>query len=706
MNSLTRAIHLFWIFVFVCLLLNSTVGYADENTGSEHWAFLPPNDPPLPVVNDAAWCMSPLDRYVLSELELRGIGTAAHADRRILIRRLNFDLVGLPPSVDEVDSFLADSSPAAFARLVDRLLASPHYGERWGRHWLDIVRYADSNGLDENLAFGNAWRYRDYVIAAINSDKPYDQFIIEQLAGDLLVESQDMVTRQECLIATGFLSLGPKVLAEVDGGKMEMDIVDEQIDTFGRALMGITLGCARCHDHKFDPLTTKDYYGLAGIFRSTRTMEHFNKLARWHENSLATAEQEGVSKRHQEEIAKQKKRIKKVGDEAKEKLREAAESGTELPDDLEPLFPAKTQAELKELRLGLAELEKTSPVLPSAMGVTEGNIGDEPVRLRGDHLQQGDIVPRRFPAVLISSSQPAIDTSQSGRMQLAQWMVSGTHPLTSRVMVNRIWRWRFGRGLVATPDNFGRLGEHPVNQDLLDWLSHRFVADRWSVKQLHRRVLLTSTYQLSSQHLPTSAAIDPENRLHWRANVRRLEAEPLRDSLLAASQRLDKTMGGSLIHHVKNREFFFDHTSKDGTTYDNGRRSVYLPIVRNHLYQPFYLFDYSDASVSVGDRPTSTVAPQALFMMNSDLMITSSEALAKFVLDQPIDDRHRIVGVYKHLYGREPSGGEVTRAEQSLHQFEASNPGRESADTTSLRQASWTALCQVLLAANEFVYIR
>src|SRR5262245_16811735 len=276
----------------VCILLTnraaSPIDSVDPVGGANarHWAFDPPGQPDVPAVRDQSWPRSPIDRFILAGLDARGLRPARPADKRTLIRRATFDLNGLPPTPDEIDAFLADQSPDAFAKVVDRLLASPAYGERWGRHWLDVARYADSNGLDENIAHGNAWRYRDYVVAAFNADKPYDQFLLEQVAGDLL-PGNDAVARRERLIATGFLALGPKVLAEVDEKKMEMDIVDEQIDLLGRTVLGLTIGCARCHDHKFDPLSTEDYYGLAGIFQSTRTMESFKKVARWHENPLA-----------------------------------------------------------------------------------------------------------------------------------------------------------------------------------------------------------------------------------------------------------------------------------------------------------------------------------------------------------------------------------------------------------------------------------
>src|SRR6185312_1237908 len=344
-----------------------------------------------------------LDRFILAELERRELRPAPPADKRTLLRRATFDLTGLPPAPEEIAAFLADESPDAFAKVVERLLDSPHYGERWGRHWLDIARYADSNGLDENVAHGNAWRYRDYVVAALNRDKPFDQFLMEQLAGDLLPPVEDLATKHERLIATGFLALGPKVLAEVDEQKMEMDIIDEQLDTFGRAVLGLTLGCARCHDHKFDPIPTEDYYALAGIFKSTRTMENFKKVARWHENPLPTPEDLARQAEYERLVAEQKQAISQFVAAADEQLKSAGGEApaTETAKDREARYPEETKAELKRLRDALAASEKQAPVMPSAMGVCEGEPVDVAIHIRGSHLSLGPVAPRHFPRVLL-----------------------------------------------------------------------------------------------------------------------------------------------------------------------------------------------------------------------------------------------------------------------------------------------------------------
>jgi hypothetical protein len=680
----------------------SAAATSDEREQARRaWAFQPPVDPPLPAVKDVAWAQSPVDRFILAGLEGKGLRPAPPADKRTLLRRVTFDLIGLPPTPGEVDAFVADESPEAFARVVDRLLASPHYGERWGRHWLDVARYADSNGLDENLAFGTAWRYRDYVIAAFNADRPYDQFVLEQLAGDLL-DAPTADVRNERLIATGFLALGPKVLAEVDARKMEMDIIDEQIDTVGRTFLGLTLGCARCHDHKFDPISTEDYYGLAGIFKSTRTMENFTKIARWHENSIANSGEEARFKAHQERMAYQRAAIDAVTKKARQQLEM---SGKIVPaKGSEALFSEEARAELKKRRAELAQLEKTAPELPTALGVSDGKAVDIPVHLRGDHLKLGKMVARRVPEVLAGTIPPKFETSHSGRLELARWLVRPDHPLTSRVMVNRIWRWHFGQGLVRTPDNFGRLGEAPANAALVDWLARQFVEQRWSIKAMHRLIVLSRTYQMSTRHPDGMPDADPDNRLQGRMNVRRLEAEAVRDALLAVSGQLDRTVGGSLLT-VPNRKHIFDHTSLDGTRYDSLRRSVYLPLVRNNLYDVFQLFDSTDAAVPSGDRSTTTVAPQALFLMNSEVVQRACEGFASRLLDEKVDDAERVRRLYAIAYGREPGGREAARAQAMLAEFDKVLQSRNT-DAAKRRHDAWAYLCQTVVAANEFLYIR
>jgi cytochrome c553 len=638
----------------------------DVEAGRRHWAFRAPVLPELPPGTSG----NPIDAFIDASLRDRGIRPLGRADRRTLIRRATFDLTGLPPTPEEIDAFLADASPGAFARVVDRLLASPPYGERWGRHWLDLARYADSNGMDENVAHGNAWKYRDYVVRSLNADKPYDRFLVEQLAGDLLEDDGDVARRHEALIASGFLALGPKVLAEVDEAKMEMDIVDEQLDSVGRGLLGLTLGCARCHDHKFDPIGQDDYYGLAGIFKSTRTMETFKKVARWHEHSLALPDDLARKAAHDRAVHDKKQEI-------------AALKEADSPD---------AKREIKSLQEQLKKLEEAAPVMPSAMGVAEGVVADAAIHLRGSHLTLGDTVSRRFPRVLAPDA-PALSEGGSGRLAFARWLTSGGHPLTARVMANRVWRWHFGRGIVPTVDNFGFQGQPPTHPELLDWLALTFVRDGWSLKALHRRIMTSEVYQRAGGTDARALEADPENRLHWRRDVRRLEAEAIRDAMLAVSGTLDRSLGGSLLA-VKNRDYLFNHTSQDRSIYDTRRRSIYVPVIRNHLYDVFQLFDSTDATVPSGDRNTSTVSPQALFLMNSEWVASVTTAMAERAVKAEACRDSRLARLFLEAYGRPPSEAESRLLGRFLDRF----GGPEA--------SAWQALCQALVSSSEFIYVR
>lgn len=668
-----------------------------------HWSFQPVVEHAFPQTKNIDWPNNPWDQWVLAKLEHQGMAPAQPASKRTLMRRVTFDLTGLPPSPVEISEFLADERPDAFARLIDRLLASPAYGERWGRHWLDVARYADSNGLDENVAHGNAWRYRDFVVSSFNQDQPYDQFLTEQLAGDLLSAADDDV-RSRLLTATGFLALGPKVLAEVDETKMQMDIIDEQLDTFGRVFLGLTLGCARCHDHKFDPIETADYYGLAGIFKSTRTMEHFKKVAKWHENPLPLAGAKAKRSEIEAAIALKKKTVQDLVERVDQPTKPAPSNGTGS-GAIEPKTADETKAELKRQREELVQLEQSLADVATAMGVQEAAVVDVAIHVRGNPLKLGDVVPRRVPKVLAGKSAPVFDAQQSGRLELARWMVDPNNPLTSRVMVNRIWRWHFGKGLVRTPDNFGLLGELPTHPELLDGLAREFIRREWSINVLHRRLLEMATYQLDSNVAAVDFERDPENRLFSRAEVQRLDAEQVRDAFLFVSDSLDRTMQGSLLT-VKNRAYFFDHTSKDLTDYGSRRRSLYLPVVRNNLYDMFQLLDFPDAAVPNGDRTTTTIAPQALLMMNSDLVAKCSTDFAASLAENPEQsEAARIQAAYVRAYGRDPTTTEVEGCHDYLRAVEQAISS-EGANEEDRRRRSWESLCHVMLSSNEFMYLR
>ena len=660
---------------------------------AEHWSFQPIKQQSIPKVKDSSWVRNPIDAFILSKLETAGIAPSKQADKRTLIRRVSFDLTGLPPTLSESALYLADDSANAYENMVNRYLASPAYGERWGRHWLDVARYADSNGLDENVAHGNAWRYRDYVVESFNKNVPYNQFISEQIAGDLLPYKSDS-EKHAHLIATGYLTLGPKVLAEVDKQKMEMDIIDEQIDTMGKTFLGLTLGCARCHDHKFDPILTADYYSLAGVFKSTKTMESLVTIAKWNENPLANEKETAQLKEYTAKVAESKKKA----DDFLEEQRKALASEKKLtPKEIEALLKDEPKANLKKLRDATVALEKTAPELPSAMGVTEGKVTDVAIHIRGNTDRLGKVMPRAVPVVLAKANAPAFSEKSSGRLELANWIASPSNPLTSRVMVNRVWRWHFGRGIVPTPDNFGLLGTNPTHPELLDWLANNFIQSNWSIKDLHKTIMFSNTYKQASTLIPASDEKDSSCNLYWRFVPKRLEGEVLRDSLLQVSDQLDKTMGGSLLQ-VKNRAFFFDHTSKDMTKYDSNRRSLYLPVVRNNLFVVFSLFDSTDAAVPNGDRANTTIAPQALFFLNSKLVLDTAELLAQKAIQKAPTAEAQVLYLYENILGRTPTLDEANRAKDFLLQalkLSENNPVKAMA-----------ALAQILVSSNEFVTLR
>jgi mono/diheme cytochrome c family protein len=627
------------------------------------WSFRPVADPA------ASKPGASLDGFIRAKLEAAGLKPAPPADKRTLLRRVTFDLTGLPPTPAEVVAFLADESPDAFATVVDRLLASSAYGEKWGRHWLDVARYADSNGSTVNHAHGNAWRYRDYVVNSFNADKPFDRFVREQLAGDLLPFTSEN-QRWEQLVGTGFLVLGPKTLDELDAPKMEMDIVDEQVDTTGRAFLGLTLGCARCHDHKFDPLPTADYYALAGIFKSTRTMEYFGrineKVPKWLEQPLAVGDELAKYEEHRKAILANRGEAERLG--------------------VPPAGPAgeKARQRLKVLTDERTKLEAAAPKTPTAMSVREGTPADARVNIRGNHLNLGPSAPRGFPRVLAGDNQPEV-ASGSGRLELANWVASKDNPLTARVFVNRVWHWHFGRGLVGSPDNFGKLGEKPTHPELLDWLAARFVEGGWSVKKLHRLILLSATYRQAAVGDPATAAKDPENRLLGRFNRRRLTAEEIRDAALAVSGELDRTMGGSLLK-TPNREYITGQAAKTPEQYDSLRRSVYLPVIRNGVYELFAAFDFPEPSMIAGRRATTTVPGQALFLINGEWTAARAGKLAGRL---PADG-DRLGAVYALVYGRPPTAAERERVGRFLREYDGE---------------AWPAVCQALLASNEFFYV-
>lgn len=652
----------------------------DPTRSRDHWAFQPVHRPHVPAIADAVladWVRQPIDAFIAQSLAGRNWKPAAEADKYALIRRATFDLIGLPPSPEQIDAFIKDDSPESFQRVVDRLLASPHYGQRWGRHWLDLVRYADTNGADENHTMPNAWRYRDWIFNAMNRDQPLDEFIVHQLAGDLLTEGVDPLQQRERLTATGMLVIGPKMLAEQDKEKMRIDIIDEQIDTVSRTMMGMTIGCARCHDHKFDPITAEDYYALAGIFASTRTMQNEDFVSKWMERDLPSETIATARARQQTTIDQAKQTLDQLTNAANADV--LVKLGVEtLPEKPEDHYPDATKTAIETAKKALEAAEKAMPAFESAMAVTEQTPVDLAVHVRGNHLRKSDSVTPRGVPMRIAQATPfsGIAADSSGRLQLARWLTDDNHVLTGRVMANRLWMWHFGKSLTASPSNFGLQCPPPLHGELLDWMTRELIDNGWSVKRMHRTIMLSSTYRMSSRD-QTHQEQDPENQLYWRQNRRRLEVEPLRDSILCAGGSLDRRFDGNPDNAQSNR------------------RTVYLSINRAALLDLLSTFDYVEPANHIEQRSVTTVPSQALFLMNSPTVHTQAQRLARQVIASEPDDASRLTLLWLKLYGRPPSKPQLTAAAEFLQQASQQVDGDQA----------WSSLCRTLIAGSLFSYV-
>ena len=853
------------------------------------WSFQPVQDVAPPAVKSAAWPRRPLDQFVLAQLEATGLSPVGEADKRTFIRRASFDLIGLPPTPDDVAAFVADESPLAHERLINRLLESPHFGERWARHWLDVARYGEDQAHTfQARMYPSGYRYRDWVVTALNADMPYNQFVIEQIAGDLLPDdahasslsgtalaagqSNAVVTepaasavpltsrRLERLPALGYLALGPVYYKDAGcAGKAESDEVDDRIDTLCRGFLGLTVSCARCHDHKFDPIPTQDYYALAGVFASTEYREaplapddivkqfdakaeaikslekkladtqtdearklgeslvpniskyviaawklqearrtdpkisakSFTDEGRLHEFLIdrwsqfltsdlvqkraylstyksftsSSAEKPGVNDttaespadadavvsmeakvewfgvalqqqistaiRTRDELeAVYAKQLTAAADADKNKVAKPKFDGpmAELLKDIitannAPLFIPKGNAEklypeASKVLLGGIQQEldqskkELGPKYPTAHSLAEAKPTNVKVNLRGNHKELGDEVPRRFLAIL-SPAEPQPFRDGSGRLELARAIADPANPLTARVMVNRVWQHHFGRGLVGTPSNFGLLGERPTHPELLDHLAAKFVASGWSLKQLHREIMLSATYRLSTnaglaiegsrtressgglsanrdsvdRSLTTSATlVDPDNRLLWRHNRRRLDIEAWRDSMLAVSGNLDRALGGAAVN------------LNDG---GNRRRTLYAAISRHELNGTLRLFDFPDPNLTSERRVSTTVPMQQLFVLNSDFLVRQARSLSQRLSNEATsDDKGRIERAYSILFQRPPNETEVRIG---LSYLQAPLPENIPADQVKL--TPWEQYTQALLGTNEFVFV-
>ena len=650
----------------------------------EHWAWQAVGDVHPPSVRDSEWTRGSIDAFLLARLEAEGLTPVADADKLTLIRRATFDLTGLPATLAEIDALLADVSTDAFAKVVDRLLTSPAFGERWGRHWLDVARYGESTGSSRNLPYPHAWRYRDYVIDALNNDKPYDQFIREQIAGDLL-PAKSIEQRDEMRIATGFLALGVKDVNQRFKVRFVMDNIDEQIDTISRSVLALTASCARCHDHKFDPIPTSDYYALAGIFHSTDICAGVrNKMGGGGLDYYDTKMLVRLGSDSQA-IAPVSENAKKLEDLDKalaaaladfEALRGKPE-GNELGPDGRP---KRAIARQKLNQLQLEKLALSDPASNGgrvALGVREAEqIGDTEIRVRGEAEKLGPTASRGFLSVVQFPGQPQINASQSGRLELAEWLTSDKNPLTARVMANRVWQHLFGQGLVKSVDNFGSTGDMPSHPELLDYLASQFVRNGWSIKQLIRTVVLTRSYQLGTEAPEANRLLDPANRLVWRHSPRRLDAEELRDTALMAAGKLDLTrVEASPAKNLKVVEFrnngpealrVIEAAAK------STHRSVYLPLLRGVTPRPLEVFDFAEQGMVTGSRDTTTVATQALYLLNDLYVRSPSLVLAERLLGRTeCDDAERVSWAYRLTLGRPATSAEIERALRYLTDYQS-----------------------------------
>ena len=657
----------------------------DWTRAREWWSFRPLAAPHPPAVKDNAWLANDVDRFILAQIEAAGLQPAADAEPRALIRRVTYDLTGLPPTPEEVEAFVNESKSAdkAYGQLVDRLLASPRYGERWGRHWLDVVRYADTAGDNSDFPIPQMHRYRDWVIAAFNRDLPYDQFVREQLAGDLLGGTGD--ERLQRIVATGYIANARRFGSRVDDYPQHLTIEDT-LDSVGRTFLGLTINCARCHDHKFDPITAQDYYALYGVFSSTRypwpgieleqKQRDFvplvapEKLA---EVEIAKKERDAEQSRFDKDVKKLKDELKNVSAEQKKEHEEKIKAAEKIA------------------------VENKAKPLPfeTAYAVAEGAKREDAVlQQKGDPAKPGERVPRRFLTVFGGTPLPS-EEKGSGRRELADWILAQDNPLPARVMANRIWHYHFGRGLVPTPNDFGKQGKPPTHPELLDYLAAKLRDGGWSIKALHREILLSRTSRLATTRSPESLARDPGNELLTAFPRRRLDAESLRDTLLALGGNLDLTPPGP-HPFPKQSEWKFTQHNPFKAVYDSPRRSVFLMTQRIQRHPYLAIFDGADPSTSTPARPTSTTPVQALFLLNDPFLHEQSKRVAERLLADTSDDTTRIQRAYARLFSRPAAEDEVETARAFLKRA-----GAKLGD----EKEAWRSYVRALFRLNEFVYV-
>lgn len=688
----------------------------DLETGKKFWAFRPVADPKPANVKDAAWPRDSIDRFVLAQLEAKGLKPVADADRYTWLRRVTFDLTGLPPSVKEIDDFIRDQSPAAREKVADRLLASRAYGERWARHWLDLTGYADMMGTSNNVYAEHAWRYRDYLIEAIHKDKPFDRFVREQIAGDLL-KAGSAKERAENITATGFLMVGDVEIVEPDKAKLEADHIDTQMTKIGTAFLGMTLGCVRCHDHKFDPIGVTDYYGIAGMLRSSPAT-HKIPFGVWSLlNSSDLPETPEQKAARQELEAKRDQKIEAMKAEqtrlTSEKKKVDAELAQLKKDDDKKSALTKSRDGLAEqlgkLAGSIHHAQFFGSKAPKAFAMHDGDKpADMPVYIRGNPYAPGASVPRGVLRVASWEKLPDIPPGQSGRLQLADWLADRRNPLTARVTVNRIWQKLFGEGLVRSIDYFGSRGETPSHPEMLDHLATRFMNGGWSQKKFLRSLVLSRSYGLSGVNDESAMKIDPDNRLLWRMNRQRLEAEAIRDGLLAVSGELQAGEGGPalVLEEPENCGDLVlqgvnppNYTHRKPRANQEYQRTIYLPVMRTNTTGTDRIrnfFDFVNPAQIAGQRPQTVVPTQSLFLMNNDLFRKRAKVLADKLIAQHTQPQERLQQLWLAVYNRPISKEERDNAAKFLAELSPLVQGKEA--------SLWQELCHSLLASNEFVF--
>jgi hypothetical protein len=668
------------------------------------WSFQPIATPALPSVTNTSWPLTPLDRFILARLEKEGLRPAADADRRTWLRRVTFDLTGLPPTAEEIAAFLADQTPTAFERVVDRLLASPAYGERWGRHWLDVVRYADTAGDGADYPVREAYRYRDYVIASFNADKPYDTFVKEQLAGDILATAElgsiSAERYAELITATGYLAVSKRYGYAPKTAFQHLDFADT-IDNVGQTFLGLTLGCARCHDHKYDPLSSGDYYGLYGILASSEFTFPGGEEYRRPKGLVPLvlpAEAAASQRAFAAQLAEKTQQAQRLKDEKAKAEAEVKKEATEAAK----ATLAELAKKLAAAEAARAAFEATGPNYPAAYAVREGKAADTRIQKRGEPDRLGDVAPRRFLEILGGQPVPKSEKG-SGRRQLADWIANRTNPLTARVMVNRVWQGHFGEGLVRSPNDFGTRGERPTHPELLDWLAARFMADGWSLKRLHRLIVLSRVYRQSGQSDPAGATRDPDNRLLGRYRRRMLDAEALRDAMLTLSGRLEpKPTGAHPFPPVDKWRFSIHYPF--AAEYDSNSRSVYLMVQRLRRHSYLATFDGADPNLGTPQRRPTTTPFQALFLMNAPFVRTQAEGLAGRLLAHPGPEAERVRMGFEWTTGQLPTPTEGRAALEFLDRYRSQLAAAGISEDRRAKE-TWTALARVLLTGNGFLFV-